>query len=97
MHSCEDVLTVVQIIVPFTDVEVQDADRINLFHLIIAFTKGDMFCDRFCYSIENAFQIIELTGVLNLYNDNLILAVTCFDVYTVELIITGLLITFAFQ
>ena len=56
-----------------------------------------MLGDGFRYSIEDAFQIIQLARVLNLYDDNFILAVACLDVHTIELIRSRLLVALAFK
>ena len=69
VYTGEIVLTMIQVVLPFTDIKVEDADRIDLFHLVVAFSKGDMFRDRFRHPIEDAFQIIQFAGILNLYND----------------------------
>ena len=55
------------------------------------------FSDGFCYSIENTFQIVKFTSVLNLDDDYFILIVFSFDIYMVEFIIGYLLITFTFE
>ena len=56
-----------------------------------------MFCDGFGYSIEHTLQVIQFTCVLYLDDNDFSLAVFRLDINPVELIISLLLITFAFQ
>lgn len=56
-----------------------------------------MFCNGFGYSIQDTLQIIQLTRILNLDDNNLIFTIESFDINSVELIILRLLVTLAFQ
>ena len=58
VYSRKVILTMIQIIAPFADIEVEDTYRINLFHLVVAFTQRNMFRNRFRHSVKDAFQII---------------------------------------
>ena len=65
---------------------IKNADRIYLFNFIISFTQWDMFCNGFGYSIQDTLQIIQLTRILNLDDNNLIFTIESFDINPIELI-----------
>ena len=56
-----------------------------------------MFCNRLSHTIKDAFKIIEFTCILYFHNDDITLAVFSLDIYSVEFIVNGLLVTFTFQ
>ena len=56
-----------------------------------------MFSDSFCHSVQDAFQIIELPCILDLYNNDFVFTVSGFNIYPVEFIIDCLLVAFTFQ
>ena len=56
-----------------------------------------MFCNGFSHSIQDTLQIIQLTRILNLDDNNLIFTIESFDINPIELIILRLLVTLAFQ
>ena len=87
----------IQEVCPLADVEIKHADGIDFFHLIVFLTQRNMFRNGLGYTIKYPFQIIKLTGVLDFDDDNLILAVLGLDVYPVELVVGGQLVTLAFQ
>lgn len=97
VYSREVILTMVQIIITLTYIEVKDADGINLFHLVVASAKGDALCDRFRNPIDDTFQIMQLTNILNLYNNDFTFTVFSLNVYPAKLIIYSPPIIFAFQ
>ena len=77
----------IQVIRTLTQVEIKDADRINLLHLLIPIPYLDMFGDRLSHPIQDALQEVQLTRVLHLDDDDLPLVVFRLDIHTVELII----------
>ena len=87
----------VQIIGASSQVKIKDADRIYLLYAIILATQGDMLGDGLRHTKKNPFQIIELSGKLNLHNNDFALAVQRLYIHTVELVIPAVLIAFAFQ
>ena len=56
-----------------------------------------MLGDRFSNTIQHPFQIIQFTCLLYLYKNDLILAITCFDVNAVVLVVYIILVAFALQ
>ena len=56
-----------------------------------------MFCYGFGHSIQDTLQIVQLTRILDLDDNNLIFTIESFDINPVELIILRLLVTLAFQ
>ena len=87
MHADELILPMIQIIQTYAYIEIKNADRIDLFHLIVSVAQMDMFGDRFRHPVKDTFEIIKLACVLYLYDNDLSLAVQRLDVHTVELII----------
>jgi len=95
--TCERRLTVVQVITPVTEVEIDDADAVNLLHLIITLTETYVLSDGLGHSVKNALEIMELSCQLYLHDDNLILRIPRLDVNTVELVVLTLLIPLALE
>ena len=56
-----------------------------------------MLGDGFSHTIKDAFQIVNFSGILNLDDDYLALAVAGFDIHTVELVVYSFLVRFALQ
>ena len=48
-------------------------------------------------TIKYSFEIIQLVRLLYLHNDNLIFAISCLDVNTVELVTLSVLVAFALK
>ena len=97
MHADEAVLPVIEVIVSLPDVEIEDADGIDFFYFAVGIAQRDMFGNGFCHAVEDTFQVVKLARVLHFDDDNLVFAVPRLDVYTVEFIVNGLLVSFAFQ
>ena len=97
MDAYEMVLTVIQVVVSLSDIEVENADGVDFLHLIVRFTQRDMLSDSLGNAIKNPLQIIKFAGILYLDNDDLVLTVTGLDVHTVEFIFSGQLIAFTLQ
>ena len=97
MDSDETVLAMVQVISPFAQVKIEDADGIDLRDVPIGLALVDMFRNGFGYAIQDAFQIICLAGILHFDQDNLSLGILCLDIHPVVLVPFGLLVPFAFQ
>ena len=97
MHSHKGVLTVVQVIVPLADVEIENADGVHLLHLGVKFSQLDMLRDGLGNAEEDALQIVYLTRVLHLDDDDFILTIARLDVHTVEFVVFTLLVALAFQ
>ena len=87
----------VKVISTTTDIKVEDTDGIHLLNLRVELTQLDMFRDRLGNTEKNTFQIINLTGILNLHNNDLVFAVTRLYVDTVEFIRFIQLIAFTLQ
>ena len=97
MNAYKTVLTVIKVVLALTQVEVEDTDGIHLLYFHVAFAKRDMLGNGFSHAVEYAFQVVNLTRVLNLDDDYLALAVAGFDVNTVELVVYSFLVRFALQ
>ena len=97
MHAGEMILSVVEIIRTYTEIEVNNADGVDFLYLLITFTQRDMLGDGFGHAVEDTFEIMYFAGVLDFDDDDLAFAVQCFDVYTVELVAGTFLVAFAFE
>ena len=87
MDTYEAILSMIQVIRTLTQVEIKDADRINLLHLLIPIPYLDMLRNRLSHPIQDALQEVQLTHVLHLDDDDLPLVVFRLDIHTVKLII----------
>lgn len=97
VDSLEMSLSVVDVVVSFSEVEVDDADGVYLFDVRVVLSDVDVFGDGFGYSKENALQVVELARVLDLNEDDFAVAVFGFYVDAVEFIGAVLLVGLAFQ
>ena len=97
MHAHEGVRSVIQVVGSLSEVEVDDADGIDLLHLTVGSSQRDVLRYRLCHSVEDALQVVQLPGELHLYYDDLSLGVLGFDVHAVELVVLCFLIAFALQ
>ena len=97
MHTDKGVLTVIEVILPLPDIKIENADGIYLLHLVITFSQRDVFGNGFCHTIKDSFQIVKLTRILNLDDDDFPLAVLRLDINTIKFVISTLLVAFTFQ
>ena len=97
MYAYELVLTMIEVVGTLAQVEVDNADRVHLLHLVVLVAQSHMLRDGLGNAVENALQIVELTRLLNLHQDNLALRVPGFDVDAVELVVLSFLIAFALK
>ena len=97
MDTHEIVLPDIQIIGATTKVEVENADGVDLLHLLISIAELYVFGYCFSHAVEDTFEIIKLARILHLHNDYLSLRVFGFDIHAVELVVGRYLIAFAFE
>ena len=97
VHTDERVLTVIEIVGTLAQVEIDDADGVDLLHLIVFLAQFDVLCDGFGHAIEDALQVIKLTRLLNFNEDDLAFGIQRLDVHTVKFVVLVTLIAFAFQ
>lgn len=71
MHANELVLAMIQEIASHPQIEIEDADGIDLLDLIVGVAQVNMLRDGLGDTVEDTLQIIELARVLNLYDDDL--------------------------
>ena len=88
MHADELILPMIQIILTDADIEIKDADRIDLFHLIVSVAQMDMFGDRFRHPVKDTFR----DNKARVCSVSLLIMISSFavqrlDVHTVKLII----------
>ena len=55
VHSRKRILSVIQIIIPFSNIKIKDTNRIYLLHFRIKFPQLYVFRDRFGYTIKYTF------------------------------------------
>ena len=97
MYPLEYGLSVIEIVASLAEVEIEDVDGIDLFHLVVFVAYLNMLGNRLGNTVEHALQVVQLSCELNLNDDDFFLAVLCLDVYTVELGISCLLVALALQ
>ena len=78
------------------NVEIKNTDRIYFLHVRVDFAQIDMFGNSLSYPIQDSFQIIEFTSILNFDKNYFIFTITGFNINTIKFIIFPLLITFTF-
>ena len=97
MHADELVLPVIQIIGSYAYIKIKDTDRIDLFHPGIILSQMKMLGDGLRHAIEHTFQIIKLTGILDLDKNNISLSILGLDIHPIEFIIGVLLVPLTLQ
>ena len=90
-------LAMIEIVRTFTEVKIQDIDTVHLLYLLIDRALAHVLCYGLGHSVEHALKVVELTALLDLYNDDTSLGVLCLDVDPVELVILMLLVGFALE
>ena len=91
------ILPLVDIVVTFPQVEIENTDGIHLLHLLVGIAKTYVFGYRLCHAVEDALEIEHLPSVLHLHDDYLPLAVFGLDVHTVKLVVFPLLVALALE
>ena len=97
MHTYELVLPMVKVVSTLAQVEVDDADGVDLLHLVVLVAQLHVLRDGLSHPIEDALQVIQLARLLYLHQDDFTLGVASLDVYAVELVVFLLLVAFALQ
>ena len=97
MHANEFVLSVIQVVCSFSKIEIEYADGIDLFHLVIFLAQRDVLSDSFRHTVEDTFKVIQLACQLYLDDDDFSLAVLRLDVDAIELVVSCLLVAFALE
>ena len=97
MYAFERGSSVVEIVGTLAQVEVEDADGIDLLHLVVLVAQLDVFGDRLRYAIEDALQVVEFPRKLYLHDDDVSLGILCLHIDAVEFVVEGILISFALK
>ena len=97
VYADEVVLSAVDVVRPCAEVEVDDADGVDLFHFLVGLAYVDVFGDGFCHAVEHALQVERFGSVLHFNEDYFVLTVARFDVNAVELVVGAFLVSFAFE
>ena len=97
MQADKIVLPYIDIVRPFAKVKIKYTNGIYLFYFFVGVAEIDMLGNSLCHPIEYALQIIQLTCVLYLHDDDVPFAIFRLDVNSVKLVVGFLLITLAFQ
>ena len=97
MHACEGGLSVVEVIGTLPEVEVEDADGIDFFHLVVLVAQLNVFGDGLRHAVEDALQVVELPRELYLDDDDFSLGVLSLHIDAVELVIEGVLVSFTLE
>ena len=97
VHADELVLTVVEVVRTLAQVEVDDADGVDLLHLVVLVAQPDVLRDGLRHAVEDALQVVQLARLLDLDEDDLALRVARLDVHAVELVVGRLLVALALE
>ena len=97
VQTHEVVYALIDVVLSLPEIEIEDADGVHLLHFLIGVTEIDVLSNGFRHTIEDAFEIEHLRGVLYLHDDDLPLAVAGFYVHTVELVVFLLLVALALE
>ena len=79
------------------EVEIEDADGVDLLHLVVFVAQVDVFGDGFRNAVEDAFEVVDFARQLDFHNDDFFLAVSRLDVHAVELVGRVILVALAFE
>ena len=97
MQPYEVVLPHIDVVGTFSQVKVKDADGIHFLYLLVGVAQVNMLGDGLGHAIEDALQVVQLTGVLYFHDDDVALAILGLDVNPVELVVLSLLVPLALK
>ena len=97
VHAGQRRLSVIQVVGTLAKVEIQDVDAEHLFHVAIAHAALHVFRDGLGHTVQHALQVVQLTTLLNLHQDNLTLRVLGLDVHAVVFVVLALLVRLTLQ
>lgn len=89
--------SVVEVVLALTEVEVEDADGVDLLDVVVALPASDMLGDGLGDAVEDAFEVVSFAVVLDFDEDDLVLAVAGLDVDAVGLVVLVDAVAFAFE
>ena len=89
--------SVVEVVLALTEVEVEDADGVDLLDVVVALPASDVLGDGLGDAVEDAFEVVALAVVLDFDEDDLVLAVAGLDVDAVGLVVLVVAVAFAFE
>ena len=89
--------SVVEVFLALTEVEVEDADGVDLLDVVVALLASDVLGDGLGDAVEDAFEVVALAVVLDFDEDDLVLAVAGLDVDAVGLVVLVVAVAFAFE
>jgi hypothetical protein len=87
----------VDVVAAVTKIKVEDVDRYDFYQTRKWFSFLLMLCDRTGRAVEHSLKIVELSLVLNFYDDDLAGPVFYLEVNPVEFVSLAFLVAFAFQ
>ena len=87
----------IEVVGTFAEIEINDADGIDLLYLIILLSQLDVLCDGLGHAVQDALQVVELACLLYLHKNYFTLGVASLDVHAVEFVIFNSLVPLAFQ
>ncbi len=87
----------VHIIVPLSEVKINNVDGIDFFNFGIGLSLRDVFNNHFGGSEKHALEVVGLPGILDFNDYQVPVLVFNQDIYPVELVVSGFLIAFTFK
>ena len=97
MYADEVVLPVIEIVGALAQIEVNNANGIDFFHLIIFIPQLNVLRNCLSHTVEDTLQIVELARLLNLNQYDFALRVLGLDVHAVEFVVLRLLVPFTLK
>ena len=93
----QTVLAMIEVVGTLAQVEIEDADGIDLLHVEVSLAERHVLRDGLGHPIEHTLEEIQLARLLDLHQDDFALAVARLDVDAVELVALVLLVALALK
>lgn len=97
VDSYELALTVVEVVVADAEVEIEDVDGEDLLDVLVVKARGNMLGDGLGGAVEDAFEEVEVVGLLYFDEDDLAEGVLGLDIDAVELVVLVAFVALAFE
>ena len=71
MYTCERGLAMVEIVFALSQLKIEYVDAKHLLDILVLLAAPHVFGDSLCHSVQHALQVVGLTRLLDLNEDNL--------------------------
>ncbi len=93
----EVVLPAIDVVRACAEVEVDDADGVDLLDFLVGLPEVDVLGDGFRHAVKHSLKVEGLGSILHFDENDFALAVACLDVHAVELVVGIFLVSLAFE